>query len=105
MKTEESRTTETDTGDKTNFIEKMRDIKKQLESLFENNPEQKECCVVFMASQDKNDGYISSVGFTIGTNGNIVNNIANSCEDPRLLNLFRHGISIAMIHEFSKGGK
>lgn len=91
--------------DNTIFVEKIRDIKNQLENLFKSDPVKEKCSVVFLASQDRNDGYISTLGFTAGMNENIVHNIVSSCEEPRLLGLFRHGISTAMIHKFTKGGK
>ncbi len=91
--------------DNTIFIEKIRDIKNQLENLFKSDPVKEKCSVVFLASQSNGDGKISGFGFIGGMDHCIIDNMILVCKNQQILHLFRRAVSAAMIHNFKKGGK
>lgn len=91
--------------DNTIFIEKIQDIKNQLENLFKSDPVKEKCSVVFLASQSNGDGKISGLGFIGGKDHCIIDNMIHVCKKQQILHLFHRAVSAAMINEFIKKTK
>lgn len=103
-RTEEPKSSESD--EKIDFIERTKQIAKELQTLFSNTETgiYDKCGVAFFSISDNGDGKTSSgLGFVAGSGGRIIDSISSAClENSQVLDLVECGVLKAEMRKICK---
>ncbi len=103
-RTEKPKSSESD--EKIDFIERTKQIAKELQTLFSNTETgiYEKCGVAFFSISDNGDGKTSSgLGFVAGSGGRIIDSISSAClENSQVLDLVECGILKAEMRKICK---
>lgn len=102
-RTEEPKSSESD--EKIDFIERTKQIAKELKILFNTEKEiSDKCSVIFLSISDNGEGKtFSGSGFVAGSGERIINNICAAClENSRIISLVKCGVMKAEMRKICK---